>query len=210
MSIFSKQNSIQQDSGDLAKNVIATENTQIHQKRTQDKAYTPVIGKKKMDLYKLSIIQNASKFSNQVEKALDDNKVEEVKQNDIAKIRNALTETLKEQKTQVGEVTRSKTANLKQIMAQDNSSNLQLSKDNTEIVFFSARKLLFGPGIDDKTLHRHVTLILRGLNYSLKLLKGPPMSYIESRQITLKELKSIKPQFFTFKLLRKEYQNFIA
>jgi len=32
-------------------------------------------------------------------------------------------------------------------------------------------------------------LVIRGLNYSVKLLKGPPMSYIESRQIVLKELK---------------------
>jgi len=152
-----------------------------------------------MDLYKLSIIQNASKFSENTEKDKIDNNNEEVKQSDIAKIRNTLTETLKEQKEQVGDVTRSKTANLKDIMKENKTSDT----DMTKVIYFSAKKLLFGPGIDEKTLHRHVTLILRGLNYSLKLLKGPPLSYIESRQIVLKELKSINILFESLIKLEK-------
>ena len=31
--------------------------------------------------------------------------------------------------------------------------------------------------------------MLRGLNYSLNLLKAPPLSYVQSRQILLRDLK---------------------
>lgn len=188
-SIFSKNNNFQQSSDVEAK----TENIPINPKKSHDKTYTPVIGKKKLDLYKLSIIQNASKFAEPIEKT--GNKTEEVKQSDLTKIRNTLTETLKEQKGQIADVTRSKTANLKSIM-NDDPKDVH-SQDISELNLFSARKLLFGPGVDDQTLNRHVKFILRGLNYSLKLLKGPPLSYIESRQIVLKDLKS-KNQVFNF------------
>lgn len=46
---------------------------------------------------------------------------------------------------------------------------------------------IFGPVFDEKTVSRHLDLIKRGLYYSINLLKAPAKSYIDSRQIELKE-----------------------
>lgn len=147
-----------------------------------EKFYTPVIGKKKMDLYKFTIIQNASKYT-ETQETIEEKSIEETKQSvEISRIRNALVETIKEQV----EVQRSKTESIKQIL----SEGLGKDSENNGNTPLSVKSLVFGPNVDGKILQRHVTLVLRGLNYSVKLLKGPPMSYIETRQIVLKELKS--------------------
>ena len=140
-------------------------------------------------MYKLSIIQNASKFSethNQADETSVENKQEENKQTDILRIRNALTETLKEQVT----IQRSNSETLKQTFTTQSVRDTLTSKLSLLETPFIVSKLVFGPGVDEKILQRHMMLAMRGLNYSIKLLKSPPMSYIESRQIVLKELKS--------------------
>jgi len=197
-SSFFKENMSQQQQqqADNFKKVLIHSETSTQFHKPPEKFYTPVIGKKKMDLYKMSIIQNASKFSespNQDQNSLTETKTEEFKQSEINRIRNTLTETLKEQKEQVGDLTRSKTANssnIKQILESESVSDLNITKIETTTSIFSPKNLVFGPNVDEKILQKHLNLMFRGLNYSLKLLKGPPMSYIESRQITLKELKS--------------------
>lgn len=153
-----------------------------------EKFYTPVIGKKKMDLYKFTIIQNASKYT-ETQETIEEKSIEETKQSvEISRIRNVLAETIKETIKEQGEVQRSKTESIKQILAEGlGKDTINSNNGNTPL---SVKSLVFGPNVDGKTLQRHVTLILRGLNYSVKLLKGPPMSYIETRQIVLKDLKS--------------------
>ena len=51
------------------------------------------------------------------------------------------------------------------------------------------KRLVFGPNVDDQNITKHASLVTRGLNYSMKLLKPPPLSYINSKQVTVKELK---------------------
>jgi len=191
-SSFFKEN----QNADPLKRVLAHSESSSQFQKPPEKFYTPVIAKKKMDLYKMSIIQNASKFSetpNQDQSAAPESKPEEAKQSEISRIRNALTESLKEQKEQVGDLTRSKTengSNIKQILLESDSvSDLNSTKVESSTSIFSPKNLVFAPNVEEKLLQKHLNLMFRGLNYSLKLLKGPPMSYIESRQITLKELK---------------------
>lgn len=151
-----------------------------------EKFYTPVIGKKKMDLYKFTILQNASKFADNTQEGDVGNESEEIKQEDVMRVRNALAETLNEQMS----IQRTKSDSIKQILAADSTDSLVEMKNNMQATTFSAKNFIFGSTVDEKILQRHIKLILRGLNYSLKLLKGPPLTYIESRQIILKELKS--------------------
>jgi len=65
----------------------------------------------------------------------------------------------------------------------------KVTEENTEGALFDIRKLVFGGGHDAQSLKKHIHLIFRGLNYSINLLKAPPLSYIQSRQILLKDLK---------------------
>jgi len=156
--------------------------------RQGEKYYTPVLGKKKVDLYKLSIIQNASKFVEEQTQAAEgsiESKQEETKQSGILRIRNTLTETLKEQTS----MHRSKSETLQLVSPTVSTTESLTPKLGLNETPFIMNKLVFGAAIDEKALQRHMMLAMRGLNYSIKLLKSPPLSYIESRQIVLKELK---------------------
>ena len=191
-SSFFKEN-MSQHNADPLKRVLAHSETSQNIHKPPEKFYTPVIGKKKMDLYKMSIIQNASKFSETPNQDQSEVKAEEAKQSEVNKIRNILSESLKEQKEQVGDFTRSRTANsggIRQILESDSGSDLNTTKTESSTSIFCPKNLVFAPNVEEKLLQKHLNLMYRGLNYSLKLLKGPPISYIESRQITLKELKS--------------------
>jgi CTD small phosphatase-like protein 2 len=184
-SLFSKQSKfISQTPNITGRSIFPMDGSLQHQK-LPEKSQTPVIGRKKMDLYKLSIMQNVSKFSetqNQQKEIQTQTHTEEVKHNEINKVRNTLVETLKNQ----GDIHRSQNTS---IIHSDSASDLSSAFSKLDEKEFSFRKLVFGPNIDERTLQKHMMLVLRGLNYSIKLLKGPPISYIESRQIVLKELK---------------------
>ena len=142
-----------------------------------DNYYTPKIAKKQGTLYKLTILQNASKpsFEQAHPHTTTNAKSEELKSD------------LSRRLAEVAKSNESKSASLKQVSSFQNLSSEDKPKAE---VAFSGKNLVFGPRVDDKILKKHINLILRGLNYSLKLLKPPPMSYIQSRQIVLKELKS--------------------
>ena len=47
------------------------------------------------------------------------------------------------------------------------------------------RHLIFNVNIDKETLEAHVKLVAEGLNYAIKFLKPPSLSYVESRQVIL-------------------------
>lgn len=142
-----------------------------------DNYYTPKIAKKQGTLYKLTIMQNASKPAvEQIHPHTTTNVKSEEMKSDLSR---RLAEVAKSNET--------KSASLKQVSSYQNLAAEE--KPKTEVTF-SGKNLVFGPKVDDKILKKHINLVLRGLNYSLKLLKPPPMSYIQSRQIILKDLKS--------------------
>jgi len=143
--------------------------------KPEDNTFTPKVSRKKGNLYKLSIIQNASKFvpdKNQPNTTINV-KAEEVR-SELSKILDS-TKTKEEPKT----------AQVSSGSSFTQAFNESAKADST----FSIKNLVFGPKVDDKILKKHLMLTMRGLNYSLKLLKPPPMSYVQSRQIMLKELK---------------------
>ena len=148
----------------------------LHVEKPDENFHTPKVTRKKGNLYKLTIIQNASKFTPEKGQPHTTTSVrsEEFKRDFDAKINEATKE--KEE---------TKSAIIKHV----NSSQLLTEKSKIDSTF-AVKNLVFGPKVDDKIFKKHLMLIMRGLNYSLKLLKPPPMSYIQTRQIMLKELKS--------------------
>ena len=53
--------------------------------------------------------------------------------------------------------------------------------------FDSFRHLIFQPKIHQEALKKYASLVLRGLNYSINLLRPPPMEFIKTRQFTIPE-----------------------
>lgn len=149
-----------------------------------DNFYTPKMTKKKGNLYKLSIMQNATKCTTETSQpsTVTNAKFEERK----VEISRRLLEETREESKSASMLRTSGSFVQKEIV--------EKPKDEGTLAL---KSLVFGPKVDDKILKKHLMLILRGLNYSLKLLKAPPMSYIQSRQIMLKELKS--KHFFSFR-----------
>jgi len=141
-----------------------------------DNFYTPKMTKKKGNLYKLSIMQNAAKCTTEGSQpsTVTNAKFEERK----VEVTRKLLEEHKEE---------TKSANL--LKTSGSFQQKDVVEKAKEDATLALKSLVFGPKVDDKILKKHLMLILRGLNYSLKLLKAPPMSYIQSRQIMLKELK---------------------
>lgn len=142
-----------------------------------DHYFTPKVTRKKGNLYKLTIMQNASKVTIDAQPNTTTNVKSEEFKSDLTK---KLAEAAKEKEE-------SKSALLKQY---GSFQNIVMEDKTKSEATFSAKSLVFGPKVDDKIMKKHLMLIMRGLNYSVKLLKPPPMSYIQSRQIMLKELKS--------------------
>jgi len=149
--------------------------TSIQLEKPDDNCLTPKVARKKGNLYKLTIIQNASKFS--MDTKGQPQTATNLRSGDFkTELEMKLAEEVKKEE--------SKSAVLKPVASVQTFEKCK--PENT----FSIKNLVFGPKIEDKIMKKHLQLILRGLNYSLKLLKPPPMSYIQSRQIMLKELKS--------------------
>jgi len=53
--------------------------------------------------------------------------------------------------------------------------------------FDSFRHLIFQPHIQQEALKKYASLVLRGLNYSINLLRPPPLEFIKTRQFTIPE-----------------------
>lgn len=51
------------------------------------------------------------------------------------------------------------------------------------------RHLIFQPTIHQEALKKYASLVLRGLNYSINLLRPPPMEFIKTKQFAIQELK---------------------
>lgn len=136
--------------------------------------HTPVVSRRRVDLYKVSILSKFAKPSAEAEKDEEKKNIpnqsnKESEQND--KTRDIVHKSLKHCDS-----------------AHFLTSDITKDKSPSNPVF-NIRKLAFSPNVDIKLLKKHCSLLLRGLNYSLNLLKGPPLSYIQSRQIVLKENK---------------------
>jgi Dullard-like phosphatase family protein len=184
MSIFSKRKIIDADTnGKLMKYTAYAEKPEKpapQVEKSEESCLTPKIARKKGNLYKLTIIQNASKssFEKTQPHTTTNVKSEEFKEDLDSKFSKALLKDKEE----------AKSAGLKhsgsfQHLAVEEKEKVKV--DST----IALKNLVFGPKVDEKILKKHLLLIIRGLNYSLKLLKAPPMTYIQSRQIMLKELK---------------------
>lgn len=143
-----------------------------------DHYFTPKVARKKGNLYKLTIMQNASKVNVDAQPHTTSNAKSEEFKSDLSK---KLQEASKEKEESKSALLLKQYGSFQNLIVED--------KSKTEATF-SAKSLVFGPKVDDKILKKHLMLIMRGLNYSIKLLKPPPMTYIQSRQIMLKELKS--------------------
>mgnify|MGYP006976767659 FL=1 len=155
--------------------------------------HTPVVSRRRVDLYKVSILSKFAKPSAEAEKDEEKKNIpnqsnKESEQND--KTRDIVHKSLKHCDS-----------------AHFLTSDITKDKSPSNPVF-NIRKLAFSPNVDIKLLKKHCSLLLRGLNYSLNLLKGPPLSYIQSRQIVLKENKS-KRTILYFKSLEKSTKTLI-
>ena len=146
-----------------------------------------MIGKKKTDLYKMSIL---SHFTRKPSDGSDDNSSSDdkksVQKSELVKVNSEKRLFSDKLATPISSPFKVKT---------------KASKDGIDL-----RKLVLSPNVDTEVLKKHVDLILRGLNYSLNLLKPPPTSYIHSKQITLRELKSKLFECYSHET-RKEFKD---
>lgn len=64
------------------------------------------------------------------------------------------------------------------------------------------RNLIFNPNFDEKVLRNHIKIVLKGLNYSLNMLKPLPLSYVKSKQVMVREPQSnIEISFFILNII---------
>jgi len=148
--------------------------TSIQLEKPED-TMTPKAARKKGNLYKLTIMQNASKFS------LDTQQPQTATNLRSNSFKSELEAKLEEE----AKLQEPKSAYLSKVSSQASFADRPKAEPT-----FSIKNYVFGPKVDEKVMKKHLQLILRGLNYSVKLLKPPPLSYVQSRQIMLKELKS--------------------
>ena len=175
-SVFAAANRkiIDANGGKFTQSVQSLNRTSIQLEKPED-TMTPKASRKKGNLYKLTIMQNASKFS------LDQNQPQTATNLRSNSFKSELEAKLEEE---------AKLSEPKSALIKVSSQNTFMDRPKAEPTF-SIKNYVFGPKVDDKLMKKHLQLILRGLNYSIKLLKPPPLSYVQSRQIMLKELKSI-------------------
>jgi len=162
--------------GKFTQSVQSLNRTSIQLEKPED-TMTPKASRKKGNLYKLTIMQNASKFS------LDQNHPQTATNLRSTSFKSELEAKLEEE---------AKLAEPKSALIKVSSQNTFLDHKPKAEPTFSIKNYVFGPKVEDKIMKKHLQLILRGLNYSIKLLKPPPLSYVQSRQIMLKELKKKK------------------
>jgi len=159
--------------GKFTQSVQSLNRTSIQLEKPED-TMTPKATRKKGNLYKLTIMQNASKFS------LDQNHPQTATNLRSTSFKSELEAKLEEE---------AKLAEPKSALIKVSSQNTFLDHKSKPEPTFSIKNYVFGPKVEEKLMKKHLQLIMRGLNYSVKLLKPPPLSYVQSRQIMLKELK---------------------
>jgi len=175
LSSFYQRKTVIDTNGKVVQTPTSGTRTSIQLEKPDDNCLTPKVSRKKGNLYKLTIIQNASKFS--MDNKTQPHTATNLRSGDFkAELEKKLIEEAKKEEP--------KSAVLKSV------ASAQVFEKPKPDATFSIKNLVFGPKIEEKIMKKHLQLILRGLNYSLKLLKPPPISYIQSRQIMLKELKS--------------------
>ncbi len=147
-------------------------------KKSEDKSnyHTPVVSRRNVNLYKVSILSNFSKGTVEVDKDTEKKNSSELSpqaQQKTDNTRDSLHRSLKHSDS-----------------AQFSTSNSKFDQSLSGQQDFDIKKLAFAPKVDMQALKKHCSLMMRGLNYSINLLKEPPLSYIQSRQIVLRDIKS--------------------
>lgn len=74
----------------------------------------------------------------------------------------------------------------------DKNCNIVYKEKEQSINNHPYRHLIFSPNITESTFKRFIVLTYRGLVYAKKCLKQPSEKFIKSKQVVLKEMKSIK------------------
>ncbi len=138
--------------------------------------HTPVIGKKKADLYKISILSQLTRKSGDGSDSNENKPIGDSSNKDKLTTTPDLFKSPSENKIKSEKTVSRSSFKVKTLKSKEGD--------------FDLKKLVFASNVDPILLKRHIELILRGLNYSLNLLKPPPTSYIQSKQINLREIKS--------------------
>ena len=135
-------------------------------------SFTPNVPRRRQNnLYKVSLVNNSTK----VRKGSDEPNSEDKDKG-------------KDEHQKVDKV-KSVSKMLINMTAKSQEKKLPLPIKEPEVEFDIAR-LVLAPNSNEQVLRKHTELIMKGLHYSVNLLKSPPLTYIQQKQISLRELKS--------------------